>query len=222
MVGTNVQRLRRERHWSQKELAHRLQLHGGRWSRAAVGMLESKGVRGERLSDVVTLCAALEVPLTELLDGDDEVGLRDGNEKPASWVREALKGELPRPKERYIVINRVAGIGQDDPEEVRRMARAMDLPVETLREIIKEISGRPSPTTFRDFLADLDESESKRTAGAKRGHASRAIKNLVKIYVATGVSGFPPQRKDEFLNWSPLVGIYPDEQGAKDLRDGDD
>lgn len=166
VVGKNVRELRRKAGMSQKDLAIHL---GPGWSRAAVGMLESKGVRGERISDLADLCEALGVSVDVLLaplDGNDPNELR--------MVRDALAGRLgraPAPRPRT-----VTNVGVDDPEESERIARAFGRTVDHVRELVERWSGQPSPTVYRDYLANLDPTMDREVARVKRAQATKMLR----------------------------------------------
>ena len=61
-LGLNVQRLRRERKWSQEQLAFRCRIH-----RTYISGLE-RGIRNPTISVVARLAKTLKVPFGTLLD----------------------------------------------------------------------------------------------------------------------------------------------------------
>ena len=61
-LGLNIQRLRREKDWSQEELAFRCRIH-----RTYISGLE-RGIRNPTISVVARLAKTLKVPFGALLD----------------------------------------------------------------------------------------------------------------------------------------------------------
>lgn len=104
VVGHNVTRLRTERGWTQRELIERLNLAdpgaGPQWSSASLSLLENRGARGERLSDLAALCSVFGVALWALLDNVDDrldVETQSGTFRTIGWITSALRGEHDGP-----------------------------------------------------------------------------------------------------------------------------
>jgi hypothetical protein len=168
---------------TQSELLLRLLAFDQSWTRAAVGMLESKGVRGERMTDVAVLCAALGVPLNDLLVGTGDVQLRDGAPRSPDWVIDALAGNLS-----YELIPHAPGSGQtrralnvgvDDKDEARRIAKSLAIPLETLCDFVESRTAQRSPTVFRDFLGGLEPSDAREDAKIKRAQGTRRLRQMI-------------------------------------------
>lgn len=97
VIGTNTARRRAESGLSQSDLLEKLNAAGGRWSAAAISLLENRGARGERLSDVAELCQALEVSLWDLLgDARTSVETQSGAIRDLDWIVSALAGPGPQ------------------------------------------------------------------------------------------------------------------------------
>lgn len=92
VIGRNAARYREERNLNQNELVWLLNSSGGNWSPAALSLLESRGSRGERLSDIADLCHALNVSVWDLLDGPKEVETQSGATRTLVWITTSLRG----------------------------------------------------------------------------------------------------------------------------------
>lgn len=93
VVGANTARRRSELGLSQTELLARLQELGGNWSSSALSLLEKRGARGERLSDLAELCQALECSIWDLLGQHPmRVETQSGVERDLGWIISALQG----------------------------------------------------------------------------------------------------------------------------------
>lgn len=178
-VASNVKALRSARAWSQKDLAERLTQIGGSWNRQTLGMLESRGVRAERLGDLYMLCAAFGVPLSRLLEGDAKVEVVPAHHVKLADVHETLAAARPDPAP--VPTNSPGSLRADDPEEVRRLAQRLDMSIEELRSRTREVTDgvEDSPSVVRDFLAGIDASTPRQTARAKRGHATRGLQHYI-------------------------------------------
>lgn len=189
LIGANVKRLRTAREWSQRDLLMSLRNEDANWSRATVGLLESDGIRGERLSDLAALCAALQVSLWDLLDGAGEVALRDGNVKDVDWVARSLRGKHSAADG----VPDLLGIGRHDPDLTLEWARKVGLTpnkFESFLGVLAEylgISLHPlgSASVLRDSMAGVRVGMTRETVRAKRGHATRKILKAAEIYRET-------------------------------------
>ncbi|MGQ3109993.1 MAG: hypothetical protein ACT6RI_12575 [Aeromicrobium sp.] len=90
VVGQNVASYRRELGWSQLDLVQRLNETGQSWSSSSLSLLETRGSRGERISDLAALCAVLDVSLASLLHGPSEVETQSGSVVALEWVVASL------------------------------------------------------------------------------------------------------------------------------------
>lgn len=93
-IGLNVARRRTDWGWSQTDMVHELSRTGSNWSSASVSLLENRGSRGERLSDLADLCKVLQIGLWDLLDGQPrtKVATKAGVVRELAWITEALRG----------------------------------------------------------------------------------------------------------------------------------
>jgi transcriptional regulator with XRE-family HTH domain len=66
LAGQELKRLRRERGWSQEEVARRMTAYGFDWHQTTVGRTET-AARPLRVNEAVALAALFEVPVTQLL-----------------------------------------------------------------------------------------------------------------------------------------------------------
>lgn len=207
VIGGNVKRLRAERNWTQRDLANAMRSLGGTWARTTVGLLESDGVRAERLSDLAVLCAVFQVPLSELLAGDGDVQLKDKNVRTLGWLRASIAGD-DHTEIASSVNGSQRGHDPDADAEIARVVRmktgeaqaaltrwldddSQDLAIEaTHSQWLASLSG------FRDLLAnvsDVGTSTTDRSAQARRGHATRTIQAILQSVSADGGSQQPPK-----------------------------
>lgn len=195
-IGNNVARIRAELGWSQRDLAAALAANGPGWTRQTVGMLEVRGVRAERLQDLVQLCETLQVPLSDLLEGDTQVDFRHGRSVGLAWLRRTLDGQYAERPSTETEQQLASGIGEDDRDETARMAKAFGVTVDVLQGATRELSGQDSPTRLRDFLAQLEPSMSRNEARARRGHATRRMKR--ELVDGELISSFD---QEQFKSW---------------------
>jgi len=206
-VGSVVYKRRMELGWTQRQLHQALASVGAKWSRAAVGSLESNGVRGERISDLTLLCYVLNLTLDELLAGDHDVRMRDGNVKSLPWVRAVLRGDQA---DRF----EPAGTGiEPDMLDEQKLAdyvrSAASMTEKDLKIFVTRFSSalelEPSIAIIRDNLAGLTSEMSKASVQSKRGHAARKLRDLAIVYK----SGPEPE---EVL--ADFLGSFPSETPA--------
>lgn len=204
LVGRNVARLREQRRWSQAELASALGRSDATWTRQKVGMLETRGVRGERLHDLYQLCIALDVGLEELMTADgDEVDLPGGGSVHPSKVVEAICS-----RGKTSTIQDLGGdpvvtdVAKDDPQEVERVARTIGVSTLELWKAVHKIWQQDSVIGTRDYLAQLEPGMSRAKARAQRGHATRLMKRAI-------LDGSPaePISDENYRRWSALFPI---------------
>lgn len=183
-------------------------------------MLESRGIRGERILDLAALCAALEVPISELLKGDSHVEADDPSVDPApGWVAAALEGRVrDSTSQTPLRAGLVQGIAKDDPEDVSRLARGFDIEIDLLRKFSETVSGQPSPTVLRDYLAQLLPDMSREEARIARGRASRELKSLLDLWEGSSNEWATGLELQGFESWLEKVLHY--ESSTKD-PDGD-
>jgi transcriptional regulator with XRE-family HTH domain len=97
LIARGVAEARREKHWTQEELARAFRARGlTAWRTSTVGSLEA-GLRRPRLDEVLLMCRALEVTLDELIWGEDEhVQMGASAVMTPRGIRELLAGGFQR------------------------------------------------------------------------------------------------------------------------------
>lgn len=178
-IGSRVREIRLKRGWTQRDLAAQLEAHGGRWTRAQVGLLETQGVRAERLGDVLTLCSALDVGLETLLNDDRAEVLLNGNALPIMSLLAAMNG--PDEDPRLPLVDQIDPtlIGSPDPSAAMGLAQRANLSVEETLEKLKELYGTDA-SFARDAIAELTADTTRREARALRGRASRRMLEAIR------------------------------------------
>ena len=165
-------------------------------------MLETRGVRGERLHDLYQLCIALDVGLEELMRTDgDEVDLPGGASVHPSNVVETICS-----RGKTSTIQDLGGdpvvtdVAKDDPQEVERVARTIGMSTLELWKAVHKIWQQDSVIGTRDYLARLEPGMSRAEARARRGHATRAMKQAIQEQTQA-----EPIPKDGYRDW---VGLF--------------
>ncbi|MGH8891544.1 MAG: helix-turn-helix domain-containing protein [Acidothermaceae bacterium] len=168
VVAANAVQLRRNRGWTQLDLARAMAEVGMGWTPGRAQQIESfAGTLS--LPEALGLCWALKVPLADLLAGDDQIALPGpGRSVELRAFREALagRGAIRQPDR-----------GADeaaDYEEVRAKATQLQLSPEVFIELCLQRFGR-SFRAERDHRAGDLANLRPRSAQVKRGHAGRAV-----------------------------------------------
>jgi transcriptional regulator with XRE-family HTH domain len=171
-VAEAVKAARKERSWRQKDVLDTARRYGAEWSDNAVSEIESGRRRADTADDLAVLCLVFGVGLEKLL-GAREFGLA-GQRATAKDLIEAFEGTSERAPE--VELPGTFQSGAESPVEVRRMADKLGVTVDELRVLVMAVYGEGSfPLSTRDELAKVDQSDTSRTAQAKRGHATRQL-----------------------------------------------
>ena len=188
VIARNVAERRTDRGWTQADLAREMHTWGFTWATNRVAQVETLR-RPVSLLEVVGLAMVFDLPVVELLAGDDKIALPDGREFPLVFLREALIAGHPKARiftaERYLA-------GEADYQDLRRMAAKLGLSApEDLDALARKVFGQSFHAEQEARLGDVS-GLSKRSAQTKRGHVSRALIADVEKYLGEG-----PDRLDK-------------------------
>jgi len=177
-VARNIAELRRDRGWTQLDLAREMADVGLGWTPGRAQQVES--LAGTlTLPEVLGLCWALEVPLADLLAGDDHIALPGSARTfPLRQFRDALTGHgaIRQPDRRA---ENAAAV-----EEVRAKAAKLGLGPDVFIEVCQQRFGHSFRTERDQRAGDLSKL-SPRSAQVKRGHAARAVLSDLREHIAT-------------------------------------
>jgi hypothetical protein len=181
VVARNAVRLRRNRGWTQLDLARAMSDVGMEWTPGRAQEVESYGGTLS-LTEVLGLCWALGVPLADLLGGEEQVTLPEtGRQIDLSAFRDALSGRgairLPNPK----------AADAADVEEVRTKAADLAISPDVFIELCRQRFGR-SFRAEREYRAGDLSALRPRSAQVKRGHAGRAVLSELRDHIG-GLGG---------------------------------
>jgi len=184
VVARNAVQLRRNRGWTQLDLARAMSDVGMEWTPGRAQEVESYGGTLS-LTEVLGLCWALGVPLADLLGGEEQVTLPEtGRHIDLSAFRDALSGRgairLPNPK----------AADAADVEEVRTKAADLAISPDVFIELCRQRFGRSFRAEREHRAGDLSALR-PRSAQVKRGHAGRAVLSEVRDHI--GGLGGPAQ-----------------------------
>lgn len=169
-IGKRVAALRAQNGWTQSQMRDLAVRYGVEWSQSTISEIESGKRRSDRLEVLAVLCSMFSLSLEELLVGDDDVMLsRPWN---LQELRDGLRGELEPAAEKP----GTRRLGGDNPVEVQRMAGKLGFTEEQLWWAVAAVYGRERrPIALRDEMAGVSQTDTSRSAQAKRGHATRRI-----------------------------------------------
>lgn len=178
VVARNAVRLRRERSLTQLDLARAMSAVGMGWTPGRAQQVESfAGTLS--MPEILGLCWALEVPLADLLAGDDHIAL-PGSARTfrLHQFRDALTGhgairQLDRRAENAAAV-----------EEVRVKAAKLGLGTDVFIELCRQRFGHSFRTEREQRAGDLSKL-SPRSAQVKRGHAARGVLSDLREHIAT-------------------------------------
>jgi len=181
VVARNAVQLRRNRGWTQLDLARAMSDVGMEWTPGRAQEVESYGGTLS-FPEVLGLCWALSVPLADLLGGDEAISLPEtGRQIGLSAFRDALSGRgairLPNPK----------AADAADVEEVRTKAADLAISPDVFIELCRQRFGR-SFRVERDHRAGDLSALRPRSAQVKRGHAGRTVLSDLRDHIA-GLGG---------------------------------
>jgi transcriptional regulator with XRE-family HTH domain len=177
VVARNAVQLRRNRGWTQLDLARRMSEVGMAWTPGRAQQVESYAGTLS-LTEVLALCWALNVPLADLLGGDDQITLPEpGRAVALSAFRDAIRGRgairQPNPK----------ADDAADIEEVRIKATALALSPDVFIDLCQQRFGRTFRAERDRRAGDLSKLR-PRSAQVKRGHAGRAVLADLRDHIA--------------------------------------
>jgi len=171
VVARNVIALRQQIGATQAELAAKMRASGFTWQTNRVAQIETLR-RPVSLLEVVGLARVFGVPVTQLLDGDDQIDLPSGGAMPLGGVRDALAG---------VLFAEVRDATPDElrehqaaAEELRKMAKQLDVPSNVLDGLAYRCFGQ-SFRAEREKRLGVVAGMSARSAQTKRGHVSRRL-----------------------------------------------
>ena len=90
VIARNVAELRRERGWTQIDLAAHMRKVGLTWQTNRVAQIETLR-RPVSIIEVYGLCRVLKVPMDRLLTGADEITTPSGSVLPLVDIREVFR-----------------------------------------------------------------------------------------------------------------------------------
>lgn len=184
VVARNAVRLRRDRGWTQLDLAREMADVGLGWTPGRAQQVES--LAGTlNLPEILGLCWVLHVPIADLLDGEDQVVLPGSPRTfPLHQFRDALTGHGATRQPDRRAENAVA------VEEVRAKAAKLGIGTDVFIELCQQRFGH-SFRTERDRQAGDLSTLSARSAQVKRGHAGRAVLADLREHIATRAGQAP-------------------------------
>jgi transcriptional regulator with XRE-family HTH domain len=187
VFGRNLERLRREKGWSQDDLVSRGWQVGLSWSRSTIAALEG-GRRSVELGEVVLVALILDSSVAELLAGDDLATVGGGTRMALEQVRQVLTS-APRSAQKVFpdIFRRVSRVhGQDkfsrvmlsaNGEAEQKAARSLGITPKMLARAAYDLWTR-SLTDERNLRVDeliADGTSSARQVQALRGHVTRRL-----------------------------------------------
>lgn len=171
-VAAAVKAEREARKWRQKDVLDAARRLGADWSANAISEIESGRRRADTADVLAVLCLVFDIDVVTLLD-DRKFDLA-GRESTAQDMIDALNGESElQPSSELPGTQRIGG---DNPVEVQRMADRLGVDVDQLRALVMAVYGAGErPIAKRDEIAGVSQTDTSRSAQAKRGHATRRI-----------------------------------------------
>jgi hypothetical protein len=156
VVARNTAQLRRNRGWTQLDLAREMAKVGLGWTPGRAQQVES--LAGTlTLPEVLGLCWVLHVPIADLLDGDDQVGVPGSARTfPLHQFRDALTGHgaIRQPDRRA---ENAAAV-----EEVRAKAAKLGLSTDVFIELCQQRFGHSFRTERDQRAGDLSKLSPRR------------------------------------------------------------
>jgi hypothetical protein len=197
VLGSNLERLRKEKGWSQDDLVSRGWQVGLPWSRSTIAALEG-GRRSVELGEVVLVALILDSSVAELLAGDDLATVGDGTRMALEQVRQVL-GSTPRSAQNLFpdIFSRVSKVhGQDkfsrvmlsaNGEAEQKAARSLGITPKMIAQAAYDLWKR-SLTDERNLRVDdltADGKSSTRQVQALRGHVTRRLLDEIDNLVSS-------------------------------------
>lgn len=176
VVALNMARLRVDRGWSQSDLAWRMRANGCDWTLNRVTQTETLR-RPVTLQEVVSLAWVFEVPMAELVAGDNSAEFPDGRAVSLDDIRRAITGDTSTQTHSREHRERLFDRG-----EIRKMAKSLEVTPELLDWLARRLYGHSFVQERNERAGDLTGLP-KRSAQTKRGHATRALVDEVRAYL---------------------------------------
>jgi len=169
-----------------------MRANGFTWSTNRVAQIETLH-RPVSLLEVVGLSAVFFVPVSRLLEGDDEIDLPSGDTWPLSFVRDALAGPVNGvgPVEIHDATKEELEDYRVSSEDLRKMAGKLGVRWQDLDALAYRVFGQSFHAEREARTGDV-LGLTKRSAQTKRGHVSRALLADVEKYLGEG-----PERLDK-------------------------
>jgi len=197
VLGMNLERIRKEKGWSQDDLVSRGWRVGLPWSRTTIAALEV-GKRAVELGEVVLLALILNSSVADLLAGDDLTLVGDETGMWLDDVRDVLTSDQQTAQENFPDIHsRVSKAKAVDVHDLvmlsangeaeQKAARKLGVTPQTIAQAAYDIWGR-SLTDERNLRVEqidwLDETSTRRVQ-AYRGHVTRELLDEIESLISS-------------------------------------
>jgi transcriptional regulator with XRE-family HTH domain len=196
ILGANLRTIRKDRGWSQDELARRARAHGLKWSRSSVAAFES-AKQSMNVQDLVLLLITLQTSVGELLTGDggalvSKSVILDLKDLRTILTTDGPAGGLEQPTDPLRLdhdVERQLDRSRSEADEVwlqwisdarreaeQKAARRVGVPVDAFVDMAVDRWGQ-SLTEERDERAEAAARhiDSSRGLQASRGHITRQL-----------------------------------------------
>lgn len=201
LVAQNLERIRKERGWSQDEVASRGWRVGLPWSRSTITALEGAR-RTLTVSELVLLALTLDTSVAELLAGRGNALLGDDTELSLSDVRALLSGN----KEGADIRRRIHKARQAkykrpmlavNGEAEQKAARNLGVTSQAIADAAYDLWSQ-SLTEERDARLEEEGSHlhSQRSLQALRGHITRRLVREIESLITSNPDQFPTSEED--------------------------
>lgn len=178
VIARAMAELRLERGWTQADLAWRMSAMGLNWGPNRVTQLETLR-RPVSLFEVAALSWVFEVPVTDLVPGEQDIEAPDGKTVvPLSHVRAALTGDASvQRKEREASERQKSYV-----DELRRIAKGLDVEPRMLEWLSRRLFDRSFVDEREARIGDVS-GMGKQSIRTKRGHATRAMTSEIRRHL---------------------------------------
>jgi transcriptional regulator with XRE-family HTH domain len=178
VLARNLREVLERHEMRHADLAERMRVHGVGWSTNTVAQVLGRH-RQVPIIELAALCSVFEVPLTELLSGDDQITV-GFHTLPLGAIRQVIDtGRMPRiPEDQRTGV--VIYLPSD--EEAKAMRR-LRIDIGTLTYAADRLFGTTDIVEERDRRAGDLSGLPKRSAQSKRGHAMRSVLDEIAEYI---------------------------------------
>lgn len=177
VIARTVAELRKDRDWTQADLARHMVAMGFKWQPNRVAQLETLR-HPPSLFESIALCWVFELPLVDLMPGEESVVRPDGGEVPLAHVRAAIAGDVSVQDGSRKLLEKTKA----SAEELRKAARRAGVDSAVLNHISVELYGKGFMDEREERAGDLSDLP-KRSAQTKRGHATRGMLAEIREYI---------------------------------------